>query len=122
MPTYFLLITLTPDGRKASLDDPGRLLRIERETQRKGVDSLGLYGVLGHYDFISVVEAEDNEAIARFSLEYGVRAGAQIETLPAVPISRFEHLEPRSVDAGDTEAVLPLPGAPAADAPDGAPA
>ena len=91
MATYFLLITLTPEGREASFEDPARLLRIERETEQPGVECLGLYGVLGHYDFISMVEADDNEAIAQFSLEYGVRAGAHVETLPAVPISRFEH-------------------------------
>ena len=50
----------------------------------------GLYGVLGSYDFVSLVDAPDNEAAARFSLELGVRCGAHIETLPAVPIARFE--------------------------------
>ena len=111
MATYFLLITLTPEGRAASFEDPARLLRIERETEQPGVESLGLYGVLGRYDFVSMVEADGNEAIAQFSLEYGVRAGAHIETLPAVPISRFEHREPRESGAGDAEAALPLPSA-----------
>ena len=122
MATYFLLITLTPEGREASFEDPARLLRIERETEQPGVECLGLYGVLGHYDFISMVEADDNEAIAQFSLEYGVRAGAHVETLPAVPISRFEHQERRGLDTGDAEVVLPIPGVPGRDDPDRAPA
>ena len=122
MPTYFLLITLTPEGREASFEDPARLLRIERETERSGVECLGLYGVLGHYDFISMVEAEDNEAIAQFTLEYGVRAGAHVETLPAVPISRFERREPRGLDTGDAEVALNIPGVSVRDEPDGAPA
>ena len=122
MPTYFLLITLTPEGREASFEDPARLLRIERETERGGVECLGLYGVLGHYDFISMVEADDNEAIAQFTLEYGVRAGAHVETLPAVPISRFERREPRGLDTGDAEVALNIPGVSVRDEPDGAPA
>lgn len=111
MPTYFLLLTLTPEGRAASIDDPQRLLRIEQETERPGVECLGLYGVLGRYDFVSVVEATDNEAIARFSFEYGVRAGAHVETLPAVPISRLEPREPAGAGDGEASRALPLPGA-----------
>ena len=119
MATYFLLITLTPEGRAASFEDPGRLLRIERETEQPGVECLGLYGVLGHYDFVSMVEADDNEAIAQFSLEYGVRAGAHVETLPAVPISRFEHHDRASLDVGGAEAELPPPAPRSALAGDG---
>ena len=122
MATYFLLITLTPEGREASFEDPARLLRIERETEQPGVECLGLYGVLGHYDFISMVEADDNQAIAQFSLEYGVRAGAHVETLPAVPISRFEHRERRGLDTGDAEVALSTPGVPGRDDPDRTPA
>ena len=47
---------------------------------------LGVYGVLGEYDFVSIVEADDNQSIARFSLELGVRIGLHIETLPAIAI------------------------------------
>ena len=90
MQTYFLMLTLTPEGRAASLEDPERLLRIEAAIKAPGVQTLGLYGVLGECDFISMVEAEDNESLARFSLEFGVRAGAHITSLPAIPISRFE--------------------------------
>ncbi len=122
MATYFLLITLTPEGRAASFEDPSRLLRIERETEGRGVECLGLYGLLGRYDFISMVEADDNDAVAQFSLEYGVRAGAHIETMPAVPISRFEHHEREGIDTGDAEVVLNLPGVSGLDDPDGAPA
>lgn len=111
MATYFLLLTMTPEGRAASLEDPERLLRIEAEIQAEGVATLGLYGVLGEYDFVSVVEAADNEAIANFSLELGVRAGAHITTMPAIPIGRFERHEPRGIGDGSTGIELELPEA-----------
>ena len=111
MATYFLLLTMTPEGRAASLEDPERLLRIEGEIQAEGVETLGLYGVLGEYDFVSVVEASDNEAIANFSLELGVRAGAHITTMPAIPIGRFERHEPRGPGSGSTGIELELPEA-----------
>lgn len=81
------MLTLTQAGRARMVDDPYSLLRAEDETNVPGVQPFGLYGVLGDYDFVSLVEAPDNESVARFSLELGARAGAHIETLPAVPIA-----------------------------------
>lgn len=99
MATYFLLLRLTAEGRDRTLRDPGRLLRAEQETSVREVHCLGLYGVIGEYDFVSILEAPDNETAARFSLEFGAKAGVQVETLPAVPIAEFE---PRQ-DPGEGE-------------------
>ena len=41
------------------------------------------------YDFISVVEAADNETVARISVELGARGTIQITTLPAIPVPEF---------------------------------
>ena len=90
MATYILLLTLTPDGQRAALNDPEYLLRVEEAIQVPGVQPLGLYGVLGEYDFVTIVEADSNERIARFSLELGVRADVHVTSLPAVPVSRLE--------------------------------
>jgi uncharacterized protein with GYD domain len=90
MATYILLLTLTPAGQRAALHDPEYLLRVEEAIQVPGVQPLGLYGVLGEYDFVTIVEADSNERIARFSLELGVRADVHITSLPAVPISKLE--------------------------------
>ena len=51
-----------------------------------GAEILGRYAVLGRYDFIMMIEADDNETVARLSLEVGVRTGMHIETLPAIAI------------------------------------
>ena len=90
MATYILLLTLTAEGRQLMLDDAESLLRAEEAIAIPGIEVLGLYGVLGACDFVSIVEAPDNETAAAFSLELGVRAGAHIATLPAIPIARFE--------------------------------
>ena len=74
MATYILLLTLTPEGREQMLNDAESLLRAEAAVSVSGVQLLGLYGVLGDYDFVSIVEAPDNDAVARFSLEFGVRS------------------------------------------------
>ena len=90
MATYILLMTLTPEGRVNALDDPEHLLHVEDAIRIAGVQTMGLYAVLGQYDFVTIIEAPDNEAIARFSIELGVRAGAHITTLPTIPTSRLE--------------------------------
>ena len=90
MPTYIQLLRLTPEGRANLLQDSEFLLRSQAGIRVPGVVVLGTYGVLGQYDFVNIVEAPDNEAVARFSLELGVRAGAHIVSLPAIPIARLE--------------------------------
>ena len=90
MATYILLMTLTPEGRARMAEDPESLLRAEESVGIPGTQVLGLYGVLGEYDFVSILEASDNEAAARFSLNLGVLAGAHIATLPAIPVTRLD--------------------------------
>ncbi len=87
MPNYILLMTLTREGQEAVLRDADFIVEAASETHVHDVQGLGLYGVLGPYDFVSIIEAPDNDAAARYSIRLGVRAGAHITTLPAVPIS-----------------------------------
>ena len=90
MATYILLMTLTPEGQRDALHDPEYLLRVESAIDVPGVQALGIYAVLGQFDFVTLVEAEDNERMARFSLELGVGAKVHITTLPAVPLARLD--------------------------------
>ena len=102
MPTFIQLLTLTPEGRANMLQDPDVILRSQQAIRVPDVVVLGLYAVLGDYDFVNIVDAPDNAAVARFSLELGVRAGAHVTTLPAIPISRLER--PREDDPTEIEA------------------
>jgi len=107
MATYVLLLTLTPEGREAMLEDPQSLLRAENQTRIDDAECLGLYAVLGDYDFMGLLEARDNETAARFSLEFGVRGGAHILTMPAVPIGLLDKPERDSAPSSDTTATPP---------------
>ncbi|MGE0227232.1 MAG: GYD domain-containing protein [Dehalococcoidia bacterium] len=90
MAMYVLLMTLTPAGRAEAAADPARVAAAEHRVNMPDVDLMGLYGVLGPYDFVGIVEAEDNERAARFSLALGVEAGVHVVTMPAIPIARLE--------------------------------
>ena len=60
-----------------------------REIEELGVQVISQYAVLGPYDFISIVEAPDNETVARVSAELASRGSIKLMTLPAVPIDDF---------------------------------
>ncbi len=96
MARYILLMTLTPEGRERMAADPERVLQAENEVNSADTRMLGLYGVLGNYDFVAIVESSDNASIARFSLGMGVAAGVHITTLPAIPIARLEAMDHES--------------------------
>jgi len=89
MPTYILLSTLTAEGRKTIKEKPDRIREVNKEIEAFGAKVVSQYSVLGPYDFVNVVEAPDNEAIARVSLELGSRGTVKITTLPAIPIDNF---------------------------------
>ena len=86
MSLYFLLGTLSAEGQKLVHGDRDLLVKSTRGIQIRGAEILGQYAVLGRYDFVMMVDADDNDAVARLSLEIGVRTGLHIETLPAIAI------------------------------------
>ena len=116
MATYILLLTLDSEDREKMLADPESLPRAEAAISIPGVQLLGLYGVLGDYDFVTLVEAPDNDAMARFSLELGVKAGSHVTTLPAIPITRFaDGVERAQAAAGSGSPRPASPGRPSPD-------
>jgi uncharacterized protein with GYD domain len=88
--TYILLSTLTDEGRKTLKDKPSRIQEVNKEIESMGAKVVGQWAVLGPYDFVNVVEAPDNETVARISLELGARGTIQIMTLPAIPVEELQ--------------------------------
>ena len=89
MATYILLTTLTDEGRKTVKANPNRIKEVNKEIEGMGGKVTAQYAVLGMYDCVNVVEAPDNETIARISVELGSRGTLSIMTLPAIPIETF---------------------------------
>jgi uncharacterized protein with GYD domain len=90
MATYILLSTLTDEGRKTVKDKPSRIQEVNKEIESMGAKVVGQWAVLGPYDFVNVVEAPNNETVARISLELGARGTIQIMTLPAIPVEELQ--------------------------------
>ena len=86
MSMYILLGTLTYDGQRMLQDNPDLMTNAIRTTDVSGTQVLGHYAVLGEYDFVMMVEADNNTTVARLSLELGVQTGIHLETLPAIAV------------------------------------
>ena len=89
MPIYILLSTLTSEGRKTIKERPERIKEVNKEIEAFGAKVLKQYAVLGRYDFVNIVEAPNNEAIACVSIELGSRGTVHIMSMPATPIDDF---------------------------------
>lgn len=89
MPTYVLLSTLTPEGRKTMKERPYRVGEVNKEVEGFGAKVVSQYALLGQYDFVTVLDAPDNETVARISAELGSRGTVQIVSLPAISLDRL---------------------------------
>lgn len=87
MATYVILSTLTDEGRKTIKDNPARILEVNKELEKMGVKVKEQYAVLGPYDFVNIVEAKDNDAIMKMSVELGSRGSVQLLTLAGMPVA-----------------------------------
>ena len=84
MPTYILLSTLTPEGRHTLHKNPERITGVNKEIQDFGCKVINQYATLGAYDFVTIVEAPDNETAAHLSIDLGSRGTVNMTTLPAL--------------------------------------
>jgi uncharacterized protein with GYD domain len=89
MPIYVLLSKLTSEGRKTIKEKPERIKEVNHEIETFGAKVLQQYSVLGPFDFVNIVEAPDNDAITRVSIELGSRGTVKIMSMPATPIDEF---------------------------------
>ncbi len=89
MATYVLLTNLTDEGRKTIRSRPERIREVNKEIAGMGGKLVAQYAVLGPYDFVNIVEAPNNEAIARIGVELGSRGTLQLMTLPAIDVENF---------------------------------
>jgi uncharacterized protein with GYD domain len=87
--TFILLSSLTDEGAQTIKEEPERILEVNHEIESMGVKVLEQWAVLGPYDFINVVEAPDNQTIARVSASLAARGSVRIMTLAAIPIEEF---------------------------------
>ena len=86
MATFLLLTTLSTQGLQTLSATPERLFEVNRELEEMGAAVRQQWALLGSYDFLTVVEAADEQVVLRAAAQLAARGSAAIETLPALEI------------------------------------
>ncbi len=89
MPAYILLTRLTDEGSATITKNPERIKEVNKDVEAMGGKILNQYAILGPYDFVNVIEAADNEAIAKISINLASRGTLRIQTFPAIEVDAF---------------------------------
>jgi uncharacterized protein with GYD domain len=89
MSTYVLLSTLTGDGARTMHSNPARMMEVNKEIEAFGCKVKGQYALLGDHDFMTMVDAPDNETVAHLSADLASRGTIKITTYPAVEVSNL---------------------------------
>ena len=76
-----------PDRRRRpdAEEQPGRVAEVNKEVEQIGAKVVAQYATLGQYDFVTIVEAPDEQTMAKVSVELGSRGTMTSQTLTAIP-------------------------------------
>jgi uncharacterized protein with GYD domain len=86
---YAVLSRLTDEGRKTLKAKPERVKEVNEEISKMGAKVMHQFALLGEYDFLTILEAQDNVTISKIMVELGSRGTLETNTLSAVPIDDF---------------------------------
>ncbi len=89
MARYIIISTLTDEGAKTLKKNPGRVKEVNAELKDLGLKVLDQYVVLGNFDFLSIVEADDEAAITKAIVELLSRGSIRTVTYRAIPMNEF---------------------------------
>jgi uncharacterized protein with GYD domain len=83
---YVLLNKLTSEGRKTMMKNPSRIWEVNREVEAMGAKIVAQFATLGPYDFVNILEAPNNNVIARVASELGARGTLEPMSMAATTI------------------------------------
>jgi uncharacterized protein with GYD domain len=89
MPRYVMLSTLGPEGAATLRENPERLKQVNADVEAMGVKVLEQFALLGPYDFLNILDAPDEKAMARVATMLGARGTMKTLTLTAIPVDEF---------------------------------
>jgi uncharacterized protein with GYD domain len=86
VPTYAMLTNLGPDGWETLRKNPERIHAVRVEVESTGLKVVAQYALLGQYDFLNIIEAPDEQAMARAAIMLAARGTMRTTTLQAIPV------------------------------------
>lgn len=92
MPLYVTLIRWTDQGRKNAADLPDRVAQVNERIKKAGGKVHGNYLTMGRFDQVAVIEAPDDETVAKLAIVVAGRGNAATETLRAFTMEEMRKL------------------------------
>jgi len=86
---YLMFSTLGPDGAATLREQPERLMEVNSEVEALGVRVVQQFALLGPYDFCNILEAPDEETMAKVALILASRGTVKTLTMAAIPIEKY---------------------------------
>ena len=84
-----MLSTLGPGGWATVHDNPDRIKQVSSEVEAVGLKVIAQYALLGQWDFLNIIEAPDDQSMARAAVMLAARGTLKTMTLPAIPVDEF---------------------------------
>ena len=81
-----MLSTLGPGGWATLRENPDRLHEVTREVESMGLTVVAQYALMGQWDFLNIIEAPDEAAMARAAVMLASRGTMRTTTMQALPI------------------------------------
>ena len=92
MPTYITLLKWTQQGVANVKASPKRLDAGRKAFKKAGAEIKETYLTMGRYDLVCVIDAPDDETVARVLLQLGSQGNVQTETLKAFSEEQFRSI------------------------------
>jgi uncharacterized protein with GYD domain len=89
MPTYIMLSKLSEQGLQTLRANPDRIREVNKDVEELGARVLHQWFMLGPFDFVNIVEAEDAKAVARVSVAISARGSTQLQTYEAIDVDEL---------------------------------
>ena len=80
MAKYLMLSTLSEQGLQTLRANPDRLREVNKDVEELGAQVLHQWFVLGPYDFVNIIEAENAAVIAELSVALGARGSVHTQS------------------------------------------
>ena len=92
MPRYIQLYNWTDQGVRNAKESPNRIRQAAQSLEQLGGKLIDISLTMGQYDLVGVVEAPNDEVVARFALRLAGMGNVRTTTLKAFSLDEFEQL------------------------------
>ena len=92
MATYFILLNWTDQGIKNVKDSPKRLDAVKKAIKGIGGEVKAFYMLQGTYDLALIMEAPNDDALAKLLLKVGAAGNVRTTTMKAYPEAEYRKI------------------------------